>query len=214
MRRGSCVKAGVLASAVVLLLAVPALCADDASSQPQSLEVTLEHMAGLLGRLGDELATVDRPTADRLEERVEEAAGIVEDLLASLSDEDAPRQPARTDAVLRRLIALLEDIVGGPGPQPERARARATLEGIRAWVDGYIAAATAGMNPRDAARFEHAAQDLARALASHLAGLAHRAPAARQKDGRLPQAISRLESLAQRLDELLARRAAQEDSSP
>ncbi len=221
MRRRGSLKAAAFAAALIsMLFVLPALSAEDRAPAPQAdgareaalLEVTLERMGDLLTRLDTELAGVDRPAADRLEQRVEEAAGLVEDMLASLdgaSDGTTSRQGgARLDLTLHRLVALLEDIVGEPGARPERAKARATLEDIRTWVDGYIAAATTGMNARDAERFDRAARDLARALAAHLARVAKKAPASEPGAARLPAVVARLEALTLRLDEMLLRQAA------
>jgi hypothetical protein len=109
---------------------------------------------------------------------------------------------------LRRLIGLLEAIAPRPAPQADAVKARPALEDLRSWVDGYIAAATAPMNPRDASRFERAARDLARELVSHLASLAKRAPA--EQAGRLPAAVARLDALARQLAEMLDRLAARD----
>lgn len=106
MRRMSRTKIAALAIVVLSLLAVfPVLAAEDAAAnEPRPLEVTLERLAGLLTRLETELAAVDRPAANRLEQRVEEAVRLVEDVLASLGDEsEDPRvpqgcRPAQPDA--------------------------------------------------------------------------------------------------------------------
>ncbi len=210
MRRWTSVKTAACAAALIsIVFVLPALAAEDA---PKPLELTLERMGDLLTRLDVELAAVDRPAADRLEGRVEEAAGLVEDVLASLGGETdgaTPRQGAvRLDLTLHRLVALLEEIVGEPEARPERARAREALTEVRAWVDGYAAAATARMNARDAERFDRAAHDLARALAEHLARVAKRAPAAEPGTATLAGIVARLEALNLRLDELLLRRPA------
>jgi hypothetical protein len=196
-----------------LLAVLPALAAADAAvNEPRPLEVTLERLAGLLTRLETELAAVDRPAAARLEQRVTEAVGLVEDVLASLGNEsEDPASPggvARLDLTLHRLVALLEEIVGEPRDRPERAKARMTLDELRTWVDGYVAAAAAGMSARDAERFDRAAHDLARALAAQLARVAEKAPATEQGKATLPRVVARLEALTQKLDELLLRRIA------
>jgi hypothetical protein len=192
-----------------MLFVLPVLAAEDA---PKPLEVTLERMGDLLTRLDTELAAVDRPAADRLEQRVEEAAGLVEDVLASLggeSDDTTLRQSAvRLDLTLHRLVALIEEIVGEPGARPERAKARTMLEEVHAWVDGYVAAASSGLNARDAERFDRAAHDMARALAAQLARVAKKAPVTEHRDTKLPQVVARLEALTLQLDELLLRQAA------
>ncbi len=193
------------------MAALPLAAAEDSLPTARPLDTALGQLADVLARLDVELASVDKPAADRLEDRVEEAAAIVEDLLAALEDETAPQQPARLDASLRRLIGLVETIAAKPGTQVKPQGSRPALEEVRSWVDGYIAAATALMNPQEARRFERSARDLARALASHLASLAKRAPAADAPAGRLPAAVTRLEALTQRLTDVLDRLATRED---
>jgi len=171
MRRIFSAKTAALVVVAMSLLAVlPALAAEDAATNaPRPLEVTLERLAGLLTRLETEIAAVDRPAAGRLEQRVTEAVGLVEDLLTSLGGESegpaSPRGVVQLNLTLHRLVALLEEIVGEPRDRPERAKARMTLDELRTWVDGYVAAAASGMSARDAERFDRAAHDLARALA-------------------------------------------------
>ena len=218
MRRTISAKAVMLVVvALSLFAAVPIVAAQDAAvNEPRPLEVTLERLAGLLTRLETELATVDRPAAARLEQRVTEAVGLVEDVLASLggeTDEGVPaKRAARLDLTLHRLVALLEEIVGEPRDRPERAKARMTLDELRTWVDGYVAAAAAGMSARDAERFDRAAHDLARALAAQLARVVKKAPATEQGNAKLPQVVARLEALTQRIDELLLRWIAAPDA--
>jgi hypothetical protein len=214
MRRTISAKAVILVVvALSLFAAVPVVAAQDAATnEPRPLEVTLERLAGLLTRLETEVAAVDRPAADRLEQQVTEAVGLVEDVLTSLggeTEEGVPaKRAARLDLTLHRLVALLEEIVGEPRDRPERAKARMTLDELRTWVDGYVAAAAAGMSARDAERFDRAAHDLARALAAQLARVAEKAPATEQGKATLPRVVARLEALTQKLDELLLRRIA------
>jgi hypothetical protein len=210
--------AALVAVLVSLLVVVPVLAVEDAAAnEPRPLEVTLERLADLLTRLETELAAVDRLAAGRLEERVEEAVGLVEDLLTSLGgeteEERAPaKRAARLNLTLHRLVALLEEIVGEPRDRPERAKARMTLDELRTWVDGYVAAATTEMSARDAERFDRAAHDLARSLAAQLARVARKAPATEHGNAKLPQVVARLEALTQRLDALLLRRIAAPDT--
>jgi len=219
MRRTISAKAVILVVvALSLFAAVPVVAAQDAAAnEPRPLEVTLERLAGLLTRLETELAAVDRPAADRLEQRVAEAVGLVEDVLASLGGESedpaSPRGVVRLDLTLHRLVALLEEIVGEPRDRPERAKARMTLDELRTWVDGYVAAAASGMSARDAERFDRAAHDLARALAAQLARVAKKANAAEPSGPKLPQLVERLEELAARLDGVLLRQTARPEAT-
>jgi hypothetical protein len=177
--------------------------------KPTPLEATLERLGELLTRLGADLDAVDRPVAERLGERVDEAAQLVADLVVALESPDAnPRGMAvRLDLTLHRLVGLLEQVVGDPRERPEREKARGTLGELQAWVDGYVSGATTGMNAREAERFSRAAHDLARALAAQMAKVAGRADAPAHDGPSLPQLVARLEALTARLDQILLQRA-------
>lgn len=204
-----CVKRFVVFGVVLaaLCLSLPVLAADETPAAPKPLVLTLERLGELLGRLESQLAKVDRPAADRLEARVTEAGDLVEELVASLATPaTSPREQAmKLDRALHRLIAMLEEIVAGPDDRPERNQAKETLGELRAWVDGYIAAATAGMNPRDAERFARAAQDMARALLARVAETAKKAPAPQPGEMKLSLVLERLDALTARLDALFQR---------
>jgi hypothetical protein len=207
----------VCVALAVLLVAAPALAADEAPAEPRPLVVTLEHLGELIARLEAQLGALDRPGADRLEERVAEAGDLIEDLLASLeSTPPSPReQAAKLHMALHRLVTMLGEIVGGPDRRPERDRARETLDELRAWVDGYVAAMTTGMNARDAERYSRAAHDLARALMARLSEAAKKAaPAPQPAAPRLSVVIERLDTLAARLDALLQRIAEAQSAKP
>lgn len=207
----------VCVALAVLLVAAPALAADEAPAEPRPLVVTLEHLGELIARLEAQLGELDRPGADRLEERVAEAGDLIEDLLASLeSTPPSPReQAAKLHMALHRLVTMLGEIVGGPDRRPERDRARETLDELRAWVDGYVAAMTTGMNARDAERYSRAAHDLARALMARISEAAKKAaPAPQPEAPRLSVVIERLDTLAARLDALLQRIAEAQSAKP
>jgi hypothetical protein len=209
-------KSVALVALLMALVALPALAAEDTPAEPKPLVVTLERLGELLARLDAQLGSTDRPATDRIEERVAEAGDLVEGLLASLeASAPSPReQAAKLDITLHRLIAMLEEIVGGSSQRPERERARMTLEELRAWVDGYVAASTAGMSSRDAERFGRAAHDLARALAAQLAKTAKRAEAPQPGIAKLSAVVERLDALTQRLDALLLRMLNAPETNP
>jgi hypothetical protein len=196
---------------VALVVSLPAFAADDVPTAPKPLVATLERLGGLLTQLESQLAAVDRPAADRLEDRVAEAGDLVEELLVSLEAPGAsPREQAmKLDRALHRLIAVLEGIVAGPDRQAERDQVRTTLGELRAWVDGYIAAATAGMNPREAERLARAAQDMARSLLTRLAETAKKAQDTQPGLTKLSLVVERLNALTARLDALLQRMRSQ-----
>ncbi len=205
------VKFVALAAALVLLVALPCL-ADEApapAEKPAPLEVTLARLNELLARLGADLDAVDRPVAERLGERVDEAAQLVADLVSAMEDssEGTRALAVRLDLTLHRLVALLEQVIGDPRERPERGRARGTLDELRAWVDGYVAGATTGMSAREAERFSRAAHDLARALAAQMAKVAQRAELPAQSQPTLPGLVARLDALVARLDQILLDRA-------
>lgn len=200
------------------LAGLPVAGADESPVPPKPLEVTLERMAEILARLDQELAAVDRPAADRLEGRVEEAAALVERLIVALESEEpasAPRKGAvELGLMLHRLVGLLEDIVGAPDRRPEQARARPALEELRAWVDGYVAALTAGMTPREAERLDRVARELARALLGQVARTAKQGTDSTPSPARLPGIVARLEALTLRLNALLERWAEKQEPAP
>lgn len=207
-RRWSIEVTALVVVVLSLLAAFPVAAAEEKNAGPKPLQVTLERLGELLADLDAELASIDRPASERLELHVEEAAGLVEELLVSFGGDgpgpSARPQAARLDLTLHQLIALLNSVVGDPGQRPERAKARATLGELGSWVDGYVARATAGMTAREAERFDRAAHGLAHALAAHLARVAKGTAQAPHPDAPTQlQFIQRLEILTQRLDEIL-----------
>jgi hypothetical protein len=166
--------------------------------------VTVERLTETLTRLEKELAEVDGPLADRLEIRLSEASEGLEAVVRRAEQDGAlpASEIVELALVLHRLIFALEDAIQ-PVVDTRRDDLAAMFDDLRAWVDGYVAAATRGMEAREAARFERAAHDLARQLCAHLARTA-KAPA--MENTRLEQLVERLEALAFRLDGLILRR--------
>jgi len=190
-----------------------AALAEPPQRQGNPVEFTLEHLSGVLARLEAELTALEAPVAERLEEGLERAIELVGDLLEEFDraaeEEDGASIGARIvelDLVLHRLLYVLDEVVEGAADTPARLRAKGALDGVRDWVDGYIGGATAGMDPREAARFEKAAHEMVRSLAQRLADMARD----EQKPDRgrpvLARLVEQLEKLLFRLDGFILHR--------
>ena len=197
-------------SALLLVAVVPfgAALAEPDRKPENPVEFTLEHLADVLGRLETELAALEGPGAERLEEGIEQVIELIESLLNEFDrppekDEDGAGIRARIlelDLMLHRLLFVLDEIVENAKETPARLRAKGALDGLRDWIDGYIDGATAGMGPREAARFEKAAHEMIRSLAQRLAEMARNA---RKPEGGAPilaRLVEQLEELLFRLD--------------
>lgn len=197
-------------SALLLVTAIPmgAALAEPDQQPGTPVEFTLEHLADVVARLEAELAALEAPAAERLEEGLERIIELIGDLLDEFDrpleeDEDGAAIKARIlklNLMLHRLLYVLDEIVENAAETPARPRAKGALDGLRDWIDGYIDGATAGMNPREAARFEKAAHEMIRSLAQRLADMAR---GERKPDrGRpiLARLVDQLEDLLFRLD--------------
>jgi hypothetical protein len=198
---------------VSVLLLVAAVPVGTALAEPDPppenpVEFTLEHLAGVLGRLEAELAALEGPGAERLEEGIEQIIELIESLLDEV---DRPRDEGedgaairarilKLDLMLHRLLFVLDEIVENAQESPARSRAKGALDGVRDWIDGYIDGATAGMNPREAARFEKAAHEMIRSLAQRLAEMARNAEQPNRGAPILARLVEQLEKLLFRLD--------------
>ena len=195
-------------SALLLVAAIPmgAALAEPAEKPENPVEFTLEHLADVLGRLEAELAALEGPGAERLEEGIEQIIELIESLLdeaARPRDEDEAGIRARIlklDLMLHRLLFVLDEIVENAKETPARSRAKGALDGLRDWIDGYIDGATAGMDPRATAQFEKAAHEMIRLLAQRLAGMARNAQKPDRGAPILAQLVEQLENLLFRLD--------------
>ena len=206
-----------LAVCVIALLAVLATAPGLALAEtdpPKPVEGALQALAGVLGRLEAELAALEAPAAERLEEGLEQAIELIENLLDELAtrQEEADGGDVRgriveLDLMLHRLLYVLDEIVENARPSPARPRARAALHDLKDWVDGYIDGATAGMSPAETARFERAARDMIRSLVGQLADMARAAQGPDRGRPVLARLVERLEELLFRLDGLILRRA-------
>jgi len=197
-------------SALLLVAAIPmgAALAEPAEKPENPVEFTLEYLADVLGRLEAELAALEGPGAERLEEGIEQIIELIESLLDEVDrpreeDEDGAGIRARIlklDLMLHRLLFVLDEIVENAKETPARSRAKGALDGLRDWIDGYIDGATAGMDPRATARFEKAAHEMIRSLAQRLAGMARNAQKPARGAPILARLVEQLENLLFRLD--------------
>ncbi len=197
-------------SALLLVAAIPmgtALAEPD--QQPENpVGFTLEHLADVLARLEAELAALEAPAAERLEEGLEQIIELISNLLDEFDrpqeeDEEGATIRGRIlklDLMLHRLLYVLDEIVENAAETPARLRAKGALDDLRDWIDGYIDGATAGMNPREAARFEKAAHEMIRSLAQRLADMARNAQKPDRGRPILARLVEQLEDLLFRLD--------------
>ena len=201
------IPAACVLSTLLIVATIPMGAALAEPGQAKPIELTLERLSDVLGRLEAELAALDAPAAERLEEGLERIIELVGDLLAEL---DRPRDEAdaapvgariiKLDLMLHRLLYVLDEIVENSGGTPARPRAQGALGDLRDWVAGYIEGATAGMTPREAARFEKAVHEMIRSLAQRLADMAHRVQTPDRGRPVLARLVEQLEDLLFRLD--------------
>jgi hypothetical protein len=171
-------------------------------------------LTNLLEKLNEELVTLQGRVAEAdrplLEKELTRAIDLLEKLLDELgtppqSDEQKPslkEELGKFDIALHRLIQVLKRVVAPAAPSPEREKAKETLAELRTWGDGYLAGATARMDPREAKEFERMTRTLLGKVAETLAGnLRQAAP----EPSALEVLLHRLQGLVARLDQVLVR---------
>ena len=211
---------GILALSALLIMA--ALPVGTALAEPPDLPIEpttvgpdgggpfvgmLDRLSELLQRLEGELAALEGPRAERLEQGIEQAIEAIENLLDEIEGPgEKPDERARKarlmklDLHLHRLVHLLEEIVEKtPDRRPERPRAKASIEQLREWIDLYLAEASVGMDSEEYARFERAVRQMAKFLGERIAEMAKKAPV-QAKPSKLAHLVERLEALLFRLD--------------
>jgi hypothetical protein len=208
---------GVLA--LVSLLCVAALPVGIVVAEPAGesgrVEATLEQLSGLLMRLEAELAALERPQAERLEQQLEEVIEAIEGLLDEL---DGPRRTAdleawkarllRFDLQLHRLVYSLEEIVESTAAVPARPDAEESIDNLRIILDSIVMDASFGMDGEQFDQLEEAVYKTARVLGGRIKDLAKRVEP-RTALPELARLVERLEELLVRLDGLLLHRAPQ-----
>ena len=222
--RHPCRRLAVLAAAGLLLVAVlpigAAAVPPELPVEPPVPEIVEGDgpFAGMLARLSEllqmlegDLAALEGPRAERLEERLEEAIEAIEDLLDATGrpgerlDERAWKMRlTMVDLRLHRLVHLLEEMVEGTPERPQRPRALGSIEQLRAWVGEYVAQASKGMNPEQKERFERSVHRMAQFLGERISEMAKKA-GAKPEHPRLERLVERLEELLFRLDGILLR---------
>lgn len=202
-------KRGIAAAVLSALLTIAVVPAGTAwaNGSPASIEATLEELSNLVGRLEAELAAMQAPVAERLEERLE---GLLELIESILRDFDRPRGDGdrdtlkmrilKLDVAMHRLLYLLEELIEGAAEGPERRSAGNAIEGLRRWMNDYVEKMTSGMEPEQADRFENAAHQAMRDLVRRLAAIAERAQPSEENRPLLARIVERLEHLLFRLD--------------
>ena len=208
---------GVLA--LVSLLCVAALPVGIVVAEPAEesgrVEATLEQLSELLMRLEAELAALERPQAERLEQQLEEVIEAIEGLLDEL---DGPRRTAdleawkarvlRFDLQLHRLVYSLEEIVESTAAVPLRPDAEESIDNLRVILDSIVMDASFGMDGEQFDQLEEAVYKTARVLGGRIKDLAKRVEP-RTALPELARLVERLEELLVRLDGLLLHRAPQ-----
>jgi len=199
---------GVLA--MVGLLMIAAIPVGTAVAGPGKdsgrLEATLEHVSDLLSRLEGELAALERPAAERLEERIEGAIEAIEGLIDML---ERPRGDLNVEAWklriieidlrLHRLVQVLEELVESTARAPQRPDAEETIDDLRVRLDSMIMEASIGMSPEEYEQLEASVYRTAHLLGRRIADMAKRVE---PKTGLplLARLVERLEELLFRLD--------------
>lgn len=202
---------GVLAMVGLLMITVVPIggAVAEPSGGEGRLEQALEHVSDLLMTLESELAALDRPAAERLEERLEgviEAIGhLVDQLERNRETRDEAAWKARLlafDLDLHRLVYLLEEIVESTKATPERPNAEESLERLRIALESIIMDASFGMDHEQFQQLEEAVYKTARLLGARIKDLARQVE---PKTGtpRLARLVERLEEVLFRLDTLI-----------
>ena len=209
-RRWSCILGACILMMLTLVTAIPAFAEPD---QAAPVEGTLERLVDVLGRLEAELAALEMPAAERLEEGLERIVELIHGLLVEFDrprdDEGGEGVRARIvalDLMLHRLLYVLDEIVENAQETPARPRAVGALDDLRDWVDGYIDGLTAGMDPRIAGRVERAAFETVRNVASRIGEMAKNIEPGDKGRPVLARLVEQLEELLFRLDGFILHR--------
>jgi len=206
MKRKRIAWMGVLALVSVLLVGVVSpigVLADPEA--PGRAEEMLGALSDVLSRLEAELAALQSPKAERLEEGVERVIEVIEEILGGIDSQGedggagARAGVLRLDLMLHRLVYALEEIVEA-SDGPRRPADGDALDGLRRWIDGYVDGMTAGVEPRVAERFEQAVHEMVRDLGMRVAEMAKKATPERAERPALAMLVERLEDVLFKLD--------------
>jgi len=215
--KGTRKRLGVIA--LIGLLTLTAVPGGVAVAEPTEgggrLAMTLEHVADLLMQLESELAALERPAAEHLEERLEDVIEAIENLLDGLDgsrqevDEAARRaRLAAFDLQLHRLVYLLEEIVESSSATPQRSKADAeeSIDRLKILLDSIIMDASFGMEQEQFDQLEEAVYKTARLLGGRVQEMAQKVEP-KTATPRLAHLVERLEELLFRLDALILHRS-------
>ena len=206
---------GVLAMVGLLFVAavpVGGVVAEPAE-EPGRIEVALEQLSDLLMRLEAELAALERPAAEQLEDRLEQVIEAIEGLL---DEAEGPQRPAdaeawkarivKFDLQLHRLVHVLEGIVESTTALPERPDTEESIDNLRILLDSIIMDASFGMEGEQFEQLEEAVYKTAHLLGRRIKDLAKRVEPKTALPG-LARLVERLEQLLARLDGFILHRA-------
>ena len=206
---------GVLTMVGLLLVtAIPVgiAVAEPGQEDSRRLGATLDQLSELLQRLEAELAVLERPAAERLEEGVEEALEAIERMIETLErpreepDEEAWKvRIVELDLRLHRLVRILGEIVESTPRMPGRPNAESAIEDLRVWLDSRIIEASLGMTPEEYEQLVGAVYRTARVLGHRIAELAKRVEP-KTAFPELARLVERLEDLLFRLDGFILHR--------
>lgn len=181
--------------------------------EPGRIEMTLEQLSDLLMRLEAELAALERPAAEQLEDRLEDVIEAIEGLLDGLDgprgDADVEAWKARIvkfDLQLHRLVYVLEEIVESTEAVPQRPNAEESIDNLRIILDSIIMDASFGMDGEQFEQLEEAVYKTARVLGGRIADMAKRVEP-KTAHPILARLVERLEELLVRLDGFILHRA-------
>jgi len=201
--------AAFLLAAALVVGAVPAI-GETPAANPERREAVLEGLDAILERLGTELERLQEADLPALEEQLEgivELLGALADELDTPSDDDGPtlrHQTVKLDLMLHRFVAILERLVE-PKPARPRPGAKEVIDDLRNWVDGYVDAATAGMDRGEARRFEALARRMVSGIGERIGDAVRKAGGDEPEKTHLERALERIEALLARLDRLTVR---------
>ena len=186
---------------------------EPANEAADRLEQTLGALSSALQKLETELDALDRPRADNLEEKVEEAVEAVEHLLdimetprRELTEAQWKARLVEIDLQLHRVLYVLEEIVEASVAIDERPETDEAIEDFREKLEGWIVYASAGMSPEEYEQLESAVYRTAHVLGRRIANIAGKVQPKTALPG-LARLVERLEELLFHLDGFLLQNA-------
>lgn len=176
-RRCTTVGGGVI---LLLVFSLFATATPDTGDGLCRIGTVLEPLGGLLSRLDEGLAKLDRPGAERLIDALEAVEDELAELLAATDAScvspntggDWRLRLVRLDRHLHRMLSLVEDVVTSVARTAARERAEERIKGLRVWLDSVVFAASDGMSAEEYEQLESAVYQTARRLGLHMVQMA------------------------------------------